>query len=145
MFKELYKKVDSKVEPDLKLINDTKVKMMSELKQSKMLNFSFYKYATVAACFIVVIGLCSIKLGSMSSQVTQDLGGNAISASDSNSEVKPYFSGSSSVPNASQFVTSGSSNSFSSLTPTVDSASVSENPIVRFFKNILQWFEELLF
>ena len=80
MFKNLYRKVDSKVEPDLKLINDTKAKMRSELKQSKMINFSFYKYATVAACFILVIGLCSVRIGTMSSHITQDLGSNNTSS-----------------------------------------------------------------
>lgn len=144
MFKELYRKVDSKVEPDLKLISDTKEKMRRELKQSKMLNFSFYKYATVAACFILVIGLCSVRLVSMSSQVTQDLGSSSISSLDSTSDVKSYFSESS-----SQFVSSGSANSsFSNLSPTlntIDSASVSQNPIIEFFTNILQWFKELLF
>jgi len=149
MFKELYRKVDSKVEPDLKLIKDTKAKMISELKQSKMLNFGFYKYATVAACFILAIGLCTIKLGTMSSQVTQDLSGNATSSLGASSldNIKP--SKDAELSNPSGFSSTGmSNNSFSTFSPTIDSVSSTSsnsNPIVEFFVNILQWFEELLF
>ena len=149
MFRDLYRKIDAKIEPDLKLVKDTKEKMISELKQRKMTNLGFYKYATVAACFILVVGLCTIKLGTMSSQVTQDLSGNATSSLGASylDNVKP--SKDVEMSNLSGLHSSGmSNNSFSSISSTIDtvgSTSSNSNPIVEFFANILQWFKELLF
>ncbi|MBO5289851.1 MAG: hypothetical protein J6M02_07090 [Clostridia bacterium] len=139
MFKELYLKADAKIKPDLKLINETKAKMLREINAKKNVKqIHFYKYATLAACFILVISLFSVNVKNASNQVAEDLSGVANSSLTSNS------ANGLALPNTAS---SSANNSFSSVT--VDSASemssVSKNPIIEFFMKILQWFQELLF
>jgi len=148
MFKDLYRKVDAKVEPDLKLINDTKAKMLEELNHKKKVRYiHFYRYATVAACFILVVGLATVNVTKTANQSVQDIG-SASSSIDSVSKGNLSFSSSSSFD--SVLVNSGVPvNAFSSYF-SVESASAQSTSsiggsIIQFFLNILQWFKELLF
>lgn len=137
MFEQMYKKVDEKIEPSLDLINKTKLKMKEELNNSnKVVHINFYKYATIAACLVIFIGVLSMNT---SQEMVMD------QAPSINESYNESIENNSSVTNNP--FTSGNFNS----AQTADSAisitktnSILYN-IVEFFANIIQWFKELLF
>ncbi|MBE5812715.1 MAG: hypothetical protein E7314_03585 [Clostridiales bacterium] len=139
MFEKVYKKVDSKVQPSLELINETKQKMYKEINNSnKIVHMNFYKYATIAACLIIFIGVLAPNMSkdlvvNESFDINESVNDSYKEITENNFAGNPFNSALDSV------MTSDS----------VTSATVSRNSIFdsisEFFENIIQWFKELLF
>lgn len=140
MFETLYKSVDLNVKPSIELINKTKQKMKEEINNSnKVVHLNFYKYATIAACLIIFIGVLSVN-------PTKDLAmeevpniNETVKDSYQQSDVDSFGGG--------QFDSAFNSTAMSS--GTVASATSSRNSVLdniaEFFMNIIRWFKELLF
>jgi hypothetical protein len=141
MFKKLYLEVDSKVEPNLELINNTKKKMHEELKnRNKVRTMNFYKYASIAACLVIFMGVLS---------VNQKINAPLYESDSFNESLDTYpnkpstnNSGISGNPFNTTFDSAMSSTASTSVEVKSDSF---VDKIIDFFENIIQWFKELLF
>jgi len=137
MFKKLYLAVDSKVEPNLDLINNTKNKMYEELKKrNKVRTMNFYKYASIAACLVIFIGVLSVN-----QKINQPIQESNSFMESTN--IKPSVNNSGSTGNPFN-------SAFDSTTSAATSSSVLKSEsffdkIIDFFTSIIQWFKELLF
>ena len=149
MFEKMYNESISKVKPDSELIESTKKIMLNELENKEVIkNINFYKYASIAACIVVVISVLAI----YPKNIIRDLGSD--NAYISNGSLKAedkldnYFDAKDnfSKPNYSN-------DSFNSLEGIngdiggmvgVNSAQKS-NSFLDWIKGIIQWFYELLF
>ena len=139
MFENLYKKVDEKVQPSEELINETKLKMKDELNnKNKVVHVNFYKYATIAACLVIFIGVLSVN-------TQKDIAMEY--APSINENVNDSYKESNITTNGNPFNSVTFDSAMSSGTAT--SATVAKysifDSILEFFENILQWFKELLF
>lgn len=141
MFDNLYKSVDMPIQPSLELINKTKVKMKEEINNSnKVVQVNFYKYATIAACFVIFIGILSVN---MQNDVMTDV------APSINETVDDSYKESTNT-NVS---TKGNPFNQAYFNSSVESGSTSDvvlrnsilDNIADFFIGIAQWFKELLF
>jgi hypothetical protein len=141
MFENLYKSVDSKVQPSLKLINETKQMMKSE---NKVVRVNFYKYGALAACLVIFIGVLSVNT---QKNITMDEASSMIESPSINETSNDSYK---ETPNISAGGNPFSS-AFDSATTsgTASSVATSKNSILsniaEFFIAIAQWFKELLF
>ena len=140
MFEKVYLAIDSKIEPDLKLIHNTKNKMYEELKnRNKVRTMNFYKYASIAACLVLFIGVLSIN-----QKINQPI-----------YELNSFVESTDSYPTKNEVNDSGSKgNPFNTaLNSATSGASTSTafkpetfwDKVIYFFSSIVQWFKELLF
>ena len=137
MFEQMYKKVDEKIEPSLDLINKTKLKMKEELNNSnKVVHINFYKYATIAACLMIFIGVLSIntsqdmlmeQVPSINESYNETFENDSIARDE-------YFS-------SENFASTDTVNTAVAI-PKTNSVLYE---IAEFFISIIQWFKELLF
>lgn len=146
MFETLYKTVDSKIQPSLELVNETKQKMKLELNNSnKVRHVNFYKYATIAACLVIFLGVLNVN-------PTKDIQfNNAPSMNETFNEAHDSVSSGNKGQNPFNSANFESGNKFDSIyfesagDITVDSKNSILDRIVEFFVKIIQWFKELLF
>lgn len=156
MFEKMYNKSISEVKPDRELIESTKKMMQDELDSKKFItNVSFYKYASIAACALVVISTFML----YPRNVMQDLSSGSVSDPNNNfiAEDNSCFEGATMNKDSSfqvQNVSPKYSNSFDSFVTTNgdigalanNSAPIkNSNPFFNWIKGIIQWFYELLF
>ena len=155
MLKKLYRSVDSKITPSESLIKDTKEKLYKEINSKKVTNINFYKYATLAACFVIFIGVLSVN---MSKVVMSDNSLNSVVINESINNSSGSFENNKveSDKNSFDSINTGISGnpfnaSFNSAVSTGNSATVVTRSdsfiykVIGFFSNIIQWFRELLF
>ena len=153
MFKKLYKSVDSKITPSESLIKDTKEKLYKEINSKKVTNINFYKYATLAACFVIFIGVLSVNMNKFTmSNNSLNIFDTSESINNSagnfeNNKIEPDVSGNNHFNSAGSSV---SENPFHANFDSVASTAVTRSDsfiykIIEFFTNIIQWFRELLF
>jgi len=139
MFETLYKSVDSKVQPSAELINKTKLKIKDELNnKNKVVHVNFYKYATIAACLVIFIGVLAVN--TTKNIVIED-------SSSINETINDSYKGANITTNGNPFNSGRFDSAMSSgaaISITTSSNSILNN-ISEFFENILQWFKELLF
>ena len=146
MFNKMYVDSISKVKPDKELINRTKEIMNKEIIEKKQIkDINFYKYATVAACLVVVLSAFAF----FPKNIMKEAETNNSFVSDSSFEVKDNISSDySSVDNVGVSSTvSFSSNLFAPAAQgSIEVESVKKsNNFFDWIKEIIQWFYELLF
>lgn len=151
MFEKMYLDSISKIKPDRELIESTKKMMINELENKKNIkNISFYKYASIAACVVVVISVLTL----YPRNIIKDLSTGNISTPTDNfiAEDKVYFEGATmNKDNSVKFPNSNSFDSFAGASGDIGAladSSVSikkSNPFLDGIKEIIQWFYELLF
>lgn len=155
MFDKIYNDSISKAKPDRELIESTKKMMQDEVDSKKFItNVSFYKYASIAACIVVVISTFML----YPRNVMRDLSSGSVSAPNNNfiAEDNSCFEGATMNKDSSFQVqnVSPNSNRFDSFVTTNgdigalanNSAPIkNSNPFFDWIKGIIQWFYELLF
>ena len=140
MFEKVYLAVDSKIEPDLKLIHNTKNRMYEELKnRTKVRTMNFYKYASIAACLVLFIGVLSVnqKINQPIYEVN-----NFVESTDSYPTKTDVND---SVSNGNPFNTAFNSATSGATSSTALKSETFWDKVIDFFSSIVQWFKELLF
>ena len=137
MFKKLYTSVTENIKPDDNLVSYTKQLMYNELKSKPKINF--YKYASIAACFVIFIGALSLNIKTTNSMESIVNSSEQIEISD---DIVIKENQSSNISD-NLFNANFSDTNFG--VASVENNNSFFSKIISFITNIIQWFKELLF